>query len=185
MSSSQKLFGSRKLIEFEKSEISAENSSREFSKASQVPPELGFTLSADASLSCPPDVAQALHSLGYSPNQMKDTLDSIQMLCSATGRCIRPVTFAKIHRRYKVKRSALVALASLCTQDAADLGLVLRSFVRFYKRNGFKEEDLDLFERYAKWVVSRGEIIIGVPSSFDEYCRLHKITNKARKSRKK
>ena len=81
-------------------------------------------------------------------------------------------------KRYRAKMNIMVALASLCKQEAADLGLILKSLVRFFKRNKFSQADLDEIERFVQWVVSRGDTIIGVPSAWEEYCALHKIRRK-------
>jgi len=184
---SPKLFTSRKLLEFDASEIRPIEPSLEFSSKKDKSMDLGYTLSVkdDSPVSLSPTLANDLKSLGYSDERISNVLKAVKILGDSAGRQINPIVFARIKDRYRVKMNVMVALASLCTQHAADLRLTLPSLVRFYKKGGFEEANLDEIERFVKSVVSRGEIILGVPSAWAEYCRMHKIRNKAKTNWKK
>lgn len=143
-----------------------------FPKQAALPRELEFTLAAPGAPSCSIKVAQGLRALGYDDKEMARALDAVRLLKEAAGRDINPVLFARLRESYRMRWSAMAALASMCRQDAADLGLVFRSLVRFYKRSHMKESDLDEMERFVEWIISRGETIRGVNSAWKEYKRL-------------
>lgn len=182
MVASQKLFG-KKLMEFDESELSERKPSSEFSPKREIPKQMEYTVVSKGRkpVSLSNRDKQEFTSLGYSDDQIRKTLEACRILNENANREINPVVFAKIRKRYRAKMNIMVALAALCKQGAADLGLILKSLVRFFKRNHFTEADLDEIERYVQWVVSRGDTIIGVPSSWEEYCALHKIRRKSRK----
>ena len=195
MMPSQKLFGSKKLMDAEPSlDIRPE---REFQAKREIPQDMEYTTVSQGRLqvSAPQKLVQEFRILGYDDSRVAKTLEAIKILDQNANRQINPLVFARIRERYRVGMSAMVAISSLCKQEAADLGIVLKSLVRFYKRGGFSTVDLDEIERFVQWVVSRGETIIGVPSAWAEYCALHKINRKdrlakrslagSRKSRKK
>lgn len=195
MVSSQKLFGSKKLMEFEpQAPIRPE---REFEAKREIPREMEYTIvtGGKSKISAPQKLVQEFRILGYDDTKVAKTLEAVKILDQSANRQINPLVFAKIRGRYRVGMSAMVALSSLCKQEAADLGLMLKSLVRFYKKGGFSTVDLDEIESFVQWVVSRGDTIIGVPSAWAEYCSLHKInrkdklakrsTSNSRKSRKK
>jgi len=184
--SSPRLFTSRKLMEFDASEIKPIEPRLEFFSKKEKSAGLGYTLSVkdESPVSLSPALANDLKSLGYSDERISNVLKAVKILGESASRQINPAVFARIKDRYRVKMNVMVALASLCKQDAADLRLTLPSLARFYKRGGFGEADLDEVERFVRWVVSRGEIILGVPSSWEEYCRLHKIRRGGNRKRR-
>lgn len=183
---SQKLFSTRKLMEFEEEDLKLREPKTEFKRSRKVPKDMEYTVVSKgrkpASLSN--RMKQEFMALGYNDDQIRKTLEACKILNNSAARSINPVVFAKIRKRYRARMNIMVALSALCKQDAADLGLILKSLVRFFKRNHFSEADLDEIERYVQWVVSRGDTIIGVPSSWEEYCRLHKIRRRTRKKKK-
>jgi hypothetical protein len=178
MATSQKLFGTKKLLESERTDKI--NPEREFQAKREIPQDMEYTLvsGGKSKVSAPQKLVQEFRILGYDDTKVAKTLEAVKILDSSANRQINPLVFAKIRGRYRVGMSAMVALSSLCKQEAADLGLVLKSLVRFYKRGGFSTVDLDEIEHFVQWVVSRGDTIIGVPSAWAEYCSLHKIRRK-------
>jgi hypothetical protein len=155
----------------------------EFRARQEIPKDMEYTVAARVGkpISLSNRMKQDFVALGYKDDQIRKTVEACRILSENADRSINPVVFAKIRKRYRAKMNIMVALAALCKQDAADLGLILKSLVRFFKRNHFSAEDLGEVERFVQWVVSRGDTIIGVPSSWEEYCRLHKIRRRTRK----
>jgi len=143
-----------------------------FAKTQTLPKDLDFTVGIKTPVSCTLKTAQGLQMIGYDQKKIAQTLETVKLLKETAGREIDPVVFAKTKERYNLKLSVMAGLASLCRQDAADLGLVLRSLVRFYKRTHMKESDLEEIERFVEWIVSRGESIKGVQSSWKEFKRI-------------
>jgi hypothetical protein len=178
--SPKNLFSKRKLMEFDESEEELRNPAKEFRSKPEVPKDMEYTIVSEGrrKVSAPQKLVQEFRILGYDDKQVAKTLEAVKILDQSANRQINPLVFAKIKKRYSVGVSAMVALSSLCKQEAADLGLILKSLVRFYKRGGFSTVDLDEIERFVSWVVSRGDTILGVPSAWAEYCSLHKITRK-------
>jgi hypothetical protein len=166
MARSQKLFGRKRLLESEVSETPVREPSQEFKSRDRLSKELEYNV---GDVYVPPKVAQELRSLGYDQTRIRDTVKTTELLRSKVNREMNPVVFARIQRRYKLKMGVLAALASLCRTEAADLGLTLRSLVRFYRRSRKRESDIKDIERFVNQVVSRGETIRGVPSAFEEY----------------
>jgi hypothetical protein len=167
-------------MEFDEGVEKSRSPASEFKSKPEVPKNMEYTVVSEGRtrVSAPTKVVQEFRILGYDDKQVAKTLEAVKILDQNADRKINPVVFAKIKKRYRVGVSAMVALSSLCKQDAADLGLVLKSLVRFYKRGGFSTVDLDEIERFVSWVVTRGDTILGVPSAWSEYCALHKISRK-------
>jgi len=167
-------------MEFDEDEQKLRNPATEFASKPEVPKDMEYTIVSEGRprISAPQKLVQEFRILGYDDKQVAKTLEAVKILDENADRRINPLVFAKIKKRYRVGVSAMVALSSLCKQEAADLGLVLKSLVRFYKRGGFSTVDLDEIERFVQWVVSRGDTILGVPSAWEEYCSLHKISRK-------
>jgi hypothetical protein len=187
MVASSKLFGTKKLLEFEEEDKKLRKPSADFSPKRQIPKDMEYTVvsKVGSAVSVSGKMKQEFHALGYNDDKIRKTVEACKILNENAARSINPIVFAKIRKRYRARMNIMVALSALCKQDAADLGLILKSMVRFFKRNHFTEADLDEIERYVQWVVSRGDTIIGVPSSWEEYCALHKIRRKTRKKSKK
>jgi hypothetical protein len=166
MARSQRLFGRRRLLDSDVEQIPARRPSEDFSRSERLPRDLEYNVDDEYAS---PKVARDLRSLGYDQDRVRETLRAVSVLRETVDREINPVVFARIQVRYRVNMRILAALASICRQEAADLGLVLRSLVLFYRRNRMKESDLRELERFVNWVVSRGETIRGVPSAWEEY----------------
>lgn len=170
MARSQKLFGNRNLLEQEVSQTPLKPTP-EFTSRDRLGKDLGYNVE---DVAVPQKVAQELRSLGLDQTRIRDTVRTTDILRSQVNREMNPVVFARIQKRYKLKMSVLAALASLCRTEAADLGLTLRSLVRFYRRSRKRESDIKDIESFVKSVVSRGETIRGVPSAWEEYISARK-----------
>ncbi|MCI0503996.1 hypothetical protein L0Y65_04760 [Candidatus Micrarchaeota archaeon] len=161
-------FLGKKLLAEDEFDLAAMKPQDAFSNIRTFP--LDYTVGLGSGLlSCPPKVAQELRALGYDQRAAAGLLLAVKMLKDKTGRDIDALVFAKLQKRYKVKPSVLAALASLCRQEAADLGITLRSIVRFYRRSHKAESDLHDIESFLAWAVSRGESVRGVPTAYKEY----------------
>jgi len=136
--------------------------------------EFSTVSSSGEHLSCPASTHQALRVIGYDNTQIRDTLHTVDVLKNLANRPTDTVVFATIRERNGLGLGAMASIASICTLKAADVGITLRSAARFYARHK-KEVDADSLERFIKWLVSKGEkgeIVTGMPSEWEEYCRI-------------
>jgi len=124
-------------------------------------------------LSCSTKTHQALRMMGYENDKIRDTLHAVDVLKTLANRPIETVVFSSIRERNRLGLGAMASIASICSINAADVGITLRSAARFYARHK-KEVDVDELERFVKWLTAKGEkgeVITGMPSEWEEYSR--------------
>ena len=125
-------------------------------------------------LSCSAKTHQALRMMGYENEKIRDTLHAVDVLKTLANRPIDTIVFSSIRERNGLGLGAMASVASLCTLNAADVGVTLRSAARFYARHK-KEVDVDELERFVKYLIAKGEkgeVVTGMPSEWEEYSRI-------------
>jgi hypothetical protein len=125
-------------------------------------------------IACSARTHQSLRMLGYDNTRIRDTLHTVDVLKNLAERPVDTVVFASIRERNSLGLGAMASIAAVCNLKAADAGVTLRSAARFYARRK-SNVDVDDLERFVKWMVdkgNKGEPITGMPSEWEEYCRL-------------
>jgi hypothetical protein len=125
-------------------------------------------------IACSARTHQSLRMLGYDNTRIRDTLHTVDVLKNLAERPVDTVVFASVRERNNLGLGAMASIAAICNLKAADAGVTLRSAARFYARRK-SNVDVDDLERFVKWLVdkgNKGEPITGMPSEWNEYCRL-------------
>lgn len=125
-------------------------------------------------LACSARTHQSLRMLGYDNTRIRDTLHTVDVLKNLAERPVDTVVFASVRERNSLGLGAMASIAAICNLKAADAGVTLRSAARFYARRK-SHVDVDDLERFVKWMVdkgNKGEPITGMPSEWEQYCRL-------------
>jgi hypothetical protein len=168
MTSSHKLFRTKKLESEDPGFEVPEPSPHAFKKGETTASEFDYTLGSKKGElhHISPKAMQTLRAMGCTSEYVENLLHAIAVLENYSNRKISPAVFEQIKERYGIGLDTMTSLAAMSNLELSDMGVDLRGLVRFYVRHRKQIGDIDELEKFVSWLKGRGECVTGVPGAW-------------------